>query len=99
MADKEIKLPNKEIKFSDDELKSLKQIQQDYLECQTAFGQIAIQKIALQQQIDSLAKSEEEYAKKYQETQVKEKEVGKELNEKYGSGNLDPDTGVFTPNT
>ena len=99
MADKEIKLPNKEIKFSDDELKSLKQIQQDYLECQTAFGQIAIQKIALQQQIDSLAKSEEEYAKKYQETQVKEKEVGKELNEKYGSGNLDPDTGVFTPNS
>ena len=92
-------LPNKEIKFSDDELKSLKQIQQDYLECQTAFGQIAIQKIALQQQIDSLAKSEEEYAKKYQETQVKEKEVGKELNEKYGSGNLDPDTGVFTPNS
>ena len=90
---------DKEIKFSDKELKSLKQIQQDYLECQTAFGQIAIQKIALQQQIDSLAKSEEEYAKKYQETQVKEKEVGKELNEKYGSGNLDPDTGVFTPNS
>lgn len=92
-------MADKEIKFSDDELKSLKQIQQDYLECQTAFGQIAIQKIALQQQIDSLAKSEEEYAKKYQETQVKEKEVGKELNEKYGSGNLDPDTGVFTPNS
>ena len=92
-------MADKEIKFSDDELKSLKQIQQDYLECQTAFGQIAIQKIALQQQIDALAKSEEEYAKKYQETQVKEKEVGKELNDKYGSGNLDPDTGVFTPNS
>ena len=92
-------MADKEIKFSDKELKSLKQIQQDYLECQTAFGQISIQKIALQQQIDSLAKSEEEYAKKYQETQVKEKEVGKELNEKYGSGNLDPDTGVFTPNS
>ena len=92
-------MEDKEIKFSDKELKSLKQIHQDYLECQTAFGQIAIQKIALQQQIDALAKSEEEYAKKYQETQVKEKEVGKELNEKYGSGNLDPDTGVFTPNS
>ena len=53
-------MADKEIKFSDDELKSLKQIQRDYLECQTAFGQIAIQKIALQQQIDSLAKGEEE---------------------------------------
>jgi septal ring factor EnvC (AmiA/AmiB activator) len=92
-------MADKEIKFSDDELASLKQIQQDYLECQTAFGQIAIQKIALQQQIDSLAKGEEEYAKKYQDTQAKEKEVGKELNDKYGSGNLDPETGVFTPNS
>ena len=43
--------------------------------------------------------TEEEYAKKYQETQVKEKEVATELNDKYGSGNLDPQTGVFTPNS
>ncbi len=90
---------SKEIKFTDEELTQLRQIQQDYLECQTAFGQVAIQKIALQQQIDALAKSEEEYAKKYQETQVKEKEVATELNDKYGSGNLDPQTGVFTPNS
>jgi hypothetical protein len=90
---------SKEVKFTEEELNGLKQIQQDYLECQTAFGQVAIQKIALQQQIDALAKSEEEYAKKYQETQVKEKEVATELNEKYGSGNLDPQTGVFTPNS
>jgi DNA repair exonuclease SbcCD ATPase subunit len=90
---------SKEVKFTEEELNGLKQIQQDYLECQTAFGQVAIQKIALQQQIDALAKSEEEYAKKYQETQVKEKEVATELNDKYGSGNLDPQTGVFTPNS
>ena len=87
----------KEIKFTEEELQSLKQIQQDYLECQTAFGQVAIQKIALQQQIDALAKSEDDYAKKYQETQEKEREVAKALNDKYGSGNLDPQTGVFTP--
>ena len=90
---------SKEVKFTEEELNGLKQIQQDYLECQTAFGQVAIQKIALQQQIDTLAKSEEEYAKKYQDTQAKEREVAKELNEKYGSGNLDPQTGVFTPNS
>ena len=34
-----------------------------------------------------------------QDTQAKEKEVAKELNDKYGSGNLDPETGVFTPNS
>ena len=90
---------SKEIKFTDEELTQLRQIQQDYVECQTAFGQVAIQKIGLQQQIDALAKSEEDYAKKYQETQAKEKEVATELNDKYGSGNLDPQTGVFTPNS
>ena len=92
-------MADKEIKFTDEELQSLKQIQQDYLECQNAFGQIAIQKIALQQQIDRLAKSEEEYSKKYSDTQAKEQEVAKELNDKYGAGNLDPETGVFTPNS
>jgi septal ring factor EnvC (AmiA/AmiB activator) len=92
-------MADKEIKFTDEELQSLKQIQQDYLECQNVFGQIAIQKIALQQQIDRLAKSEEEYAKKYSDTQAKEQEVAKELNDKYGAGNLDPETGVFTPNS
>ena len=50
-------------------------------------------------QIDGLAKSEEEYAQKYADTQAKEREVAKELNDKYGSGNLDPETGVFTPNS
>ena len=89
----------KEIKFTDEELAKLREIQQDYLECQTAFGQVAIQKIALQQQIDGLAKSEEEYAKQYSDTKAKEREVAKELNDKYGSGNLDPETGVFTPNS
>jgi phosphoglucomutase len=90
---------SKEIKFTDEELTQLRQIQQDYVECQTAFGQVAIQKIGLQQQIDALAKSEEDYAKKYQETQAKEREVATELSDKYGSGNLDPQTGVFTPNS
>ena len=88
-----------EIKFTEEELTSLREIQQSYLECQTAFGQVAIQKIALQQQIDALATSEDDYAKKYQETQEKEREVAKGLNDKYGSGNLDPETGVFTPNS
>jgi predicted DNA-binding protein (UPF0251 family) len=55
----EEKTPEPEvIIFTEDELSALRQVQQDYLECQTAFGQIAVQKIALQQQIDILSKSE-----------------------------------------
>tara|TARA_Y100000768_G_C23374476_1_gene405669 strand:- start:125 stop:403 length:279 start_codon:yes stop_codon:yes gene_type:complete len=92
-------MADKEIKFTEEELQSLKDIQQEYLDIQQAFGSIAIQKINLQQQIDGLAKTEEEFAEKYKNNQSKEVEVGKELNEKYGAGNLDPETGVFTPNS
>ncbi len=92
-------MADKEIKFTEEELQSLKDIQQEYLDIQQAFGSIAIQKINLQQQIDGLAKKEEEFAEKYKNNQSKEVEVGKELNEKYGAGNLDPETGIFTPNS
>jgi hypothetical protein len=33
----------------------------------------------------------------YSENQQKERDLVKELNEKYGPGQLDPKTGVFTP--
>jgi hypothetical protein len=96
----EEKTPEPEvITFTEDELSALRQVQQDYLECQTAFGQIAVQKIALQQQIDILSTSETDYVEKYSATQDLERGVAKELNDKYGSGNLDPETGIFTPSS
>ena len=33
----------------------------------------------------------------YTQTQIQENELVSELNEKYGAGNLNPETGVFTP--
>ena len=33
----------------------------------------------------------------YEEVQQKEREIVEKLNEKYGPGQLDPQTGVFTP--
>ena len=33
----------------------------------------------------------------YAELQQKERDLVKELNDKYGPGSLDPQTGVFTP--
>ncbi len=96
----EEKTPEPEvIIFTEDELSALRKVQQDYLECQTAFGQIAVQKIALQQQIDILSKSETDYVEKYSATQELERGVAKTLNDKYGSGNLDPETGIFTPSS
>ena len=43
-----------EIKFSDEELKDLGELQQSYQDKQAMLGQIAVQKILLNQQVEAL---------------------------------------------
>ncbi len=86
-----------EIKFSDEELKELGELQQSYQEKQAQLGQIAVQKILLGQQVESVENRQVELEGEYEEVQQKEREIVEKLNEKYGPGQLDPQTGVFTP--
>ena len=88
-----------EVKFTDDELKSLQELQTGYQEKQNILGQLAVQKILLNQQIDALNIRTEEVETEYQTVQQEERDLVKKLNEKYGPGQLDPTTGVFTPST
>ena len=87
----------KEIKFSDDELKSLSDLAQGYQTTQAAFGQLRVQKILLAQQQDGLEEAEVKLEADYISLQEYERDIVKQLNEKYGPGSLDPQTGVFTP--
>jgi len=86
-----------EIKFSEDELKSLQDLQNSYQQKQLQFGQLKVQKILVQQQVDGLETSESQLEVEYAEVQETERKLVEELNEKYGPGSLDPTTGVFTP--
>ena len=86
-----------EIKFTDEELKSLSELSQGYQNIQAAFGQMRVQKILLEQQKDGLEEAEVKMEADYAENQEKERDLVKELNDKYGPGQLDPQTGVFTP--
>ena len=86
-----------ETKFSDEELQSLRELQDGYSEKSAQFGQLKVQKLLVQQQLDSLETSEVQMESDYSALQAKEQEIVKNLNEKYGPGNLDPATGVFTP--
>jgi predicted nucleic acid-binding Zn-ribbon protein len=88
-----------EMKFTDDELKSLQELQEKYQEKQAQLGQLAVQKILMEQQQDAFNIREEEIHQEYQNTQQEERELVQKLNEKYGPGQLDPATGVFTPTT
>ena len=86
-----------EIKFSDEELKSLQDLSQSYQNIQASFGQLKVQKILNQQQSEALEEAEVKMDADYKEIQDKERELVQQLNEKYGPGQLDPQTGVFTP--
>ena len=86
-----------EIKFTDEELKSLQDLSQSYQNIQASFGQLKVQKILNQQQADALEEAEVKMDADYKDIQDKERELVQQLNEKYGPGQLDPQTGVFTP--
>ena len=86
-----------ETKFTDGELTSLRELQDGYSEKSAQFGQLKVQKLLVQQQLDALEETETQFESDYSDLQKQEQEIVKQLNEKYGPGNLDPTTGVFTP--
>ena len=90
---------SKELKFTDEELESLQGLQTGYQEKQAVLGQLAVQKILLNQQIDVLNMRTEEVEQEYKAVQQEERDLVAKLNEKYGPGQLDPATGVFTSTT
>ena len=90
-------MANKETKFTEDELKSLQDLQNSYQQKQLQFGQLEVQRLLVTQQLDQLDNAKAKLEVEYGEVQETERNLVKELNEKYGPGNLDPATGVFTP--
>ena len=87
----------KDIKFTDDELKSLQELQNSYQQKQLQFGQLRVQRLLVQQQLDAIDDTEAKLEVEYGEVQETERKLVADLNKKYGPGNLDPATGVFTP--
>ena len=86
-----------EIKFSEEELKELGELQQSYQEKQGILGQLAVQKILIEQQVEAIDNRQAEVEGEYEEVQQTERDLVQKLNEKYGPGQLDPQSGVFTP--
>ena len=85
------------MKFTDEELQSLQQLQNDYQEKQVNLGQLSVQRILLNQQLEALEARQVELESEYEGVQQQERDIVQKLNEKYGPGQLDPQTGVFTP--
>ena len=79
-----------EIKFTDDELKSIEELRSEYVNITNRFGQIALTKYNIERQ-------EEQAETDFEAIRAQEQKVLNGITEKYGPGTLDPNTGVFTP--
>ena len=85
-------------KFTEDEMKELKDIQTSYVEVQSNLGQLAVAKLRLEQQLESLSNAEIELKVKFKDIQTNEQKFVDSITEKYGDGTLDPESGTFIPN-
>ena len=85
------------VKFIEEEMKEINNLQQTYVNLQNALGQFGVSRIRLNQQFDDLDTAEEDVRTQFIETQIKEKNFVDSINKKYGDGNLDLSSGVFTP--
>ena len=86
---------NENTQFTDDEMKTVKEIQSRYVDVQHKLGQVSVTRIRVEQQLDALDQREEELSRNYIQTQTDEKDFITEVTKKYGDGVLDPNTGVY----
>ena len=85
------------VKFSEEELQSLQELQNTYAGISTQFGQLKVSRMNLERQFNSLEQSEEALEKAWDDNRQKETELVQSLTEKYGPGSLNPQTGEYTP--
>ena len=78
-----------EVKFTEEELTQVQNIQTSYQNVQNQFGQLKLSQIRLDEQEVEL--------KDFKTIQSEEKKFLDGITDKYGQGTLNPETGVFTP--
>jgi hypothetical protein len=84
----EVTMPE-EVKFTEEELTQVQNIQKSYLNVQNQFGQLKLTQIRLDEQ-------EIELEEALKSIQSEEKKFLDGITKKYGQGTLNPETGVFT---
>ena len=88
-----------EVKFTEIELDSLNDLQVQYNTITNQFGQLAIAKLNLEKQTEVVNDQEFKLQEELDQAREQEQEILNDITEKYGPGQLDPQSGVFTPTT
>ena len=89
-------MPEKTVKFTEEELKKLRALQQEYVRVQSNFGGLKIRKIGLNRQLENIDNQIVELEVGLTQLQEQERTLYQSLEDKYGRGTLDLDTGTFS---
>ena len=85
------------VEFEKDDVKLIETMQKDYVSLQTAIGTIYLRKHQAIQQLEQIENQLSELEVNFTQMRNDEVELLKNLEEKYGQGNLDMVSGEFTP--
>jgi hypothetical protein len=79
-------------------MNSLSDLRNSFAQLELSLGKVEIARIQSEQRMEQLVNEKLRLETQLNDIQNNEKILVQSLNEKYGAGNLNPDTGVFTPN-
>ena len=88
---------SEQIKFSEEEIAEIKQVQANYQTIGLELVQIKLALTSAKRQFESLELEEQVLADRIADVNAKERQIAKQLEEKYGKGEIDLESGVFTP--
>jgi hypothetical protein len=85
------------VKFTEEEVKSIKEVRETYFAIQNTIGQLGVSRIRLNQESEALDNAEDNLKSTYIENQQKEKSIIDEISKKYGDGQFNLETESFIP--
>jgi chromosome segregation ATPase len=84
--------------FTQEELDQIKKLQEKYNVLGIQLVQLKLAQKNAQAYVESLKEQEQTIESQIIEVNTEEKALAKQLDDRYGSGQLDLESGVFTPN-
>ena len=83
-------------KLSDQELKQILDLRTKYATLTAQLGQLKVEQIIVNEQVNRLSELEEKFTKEYLNIQIEEEQFAEFITKKYGEGEIDVESGLFT---
>ena len=85
------------IQMTEQELQQIQDLRVKYANITAQLGQLKVEQILVNKQLTRLNDLENQFIKDYEQVQTEEDQFAKLITEKYGIGDVDVESGIFTP--